>query len=153
MKGTLREDERSCENDRTLMSTSAVASPVVSPQRTLFAVLFGGFILTGIAISILGPILPVFIARWGLDDSKAGLFSTVAFGMSLVGVFLSSAINSTFGYRPSILAGYLLMSAGLLSLNSSSLSVALVGSGAIGLGYGMAVPGTNLCVAEMGGTN
>src|SRR5215467_6621633 len=119
------------------MSTSAVASPAISPQRTLFAVLFAGFILTGIAISILGPILPVFIARWGLDDSKAGLFSTVAFGMSLVGVFLSSAVNSRFGYRPSILAGYLLMSAGLLSLNSGSLTFALAGGGAIGLGYGM----------------
>jgi len=67
-------------------------------------------------------------------------------------VSLSSVINSALGYRPSIIAGYFLMSAGVVSLNSSSLAVAMVGGAAIGLGYGMAVPATNLCVAEMGGT-
>ena len=135
------------------MSTPAVAVSAASHQRVLFAVLFTGFILTGIAISVLGPILPVFIARWALDDSKAGLFSTVAFGMSLGGVFLSSAVNSYFGYRPSIVSGYLLMSGGLVGLNSSSLTFALISAAAIGLGYGMAVPATNLRVAEMGGAN
>ena len=134
------------------MSTQAVAVPAVSRQRALFVVLFAGFVLTGIAISVLGPILPVFIARWSLNDSKAGLFSTVAFGTSFGGVALSSLLTSYFGYRPSIVGGYVLMSAGLLGLNSSSLAVALVGAAAIGMGYGMAVPGTNLCVAEMGGS-
>jgi MFS transporter, FHS family, glucose/mannose:H+ symporter len=135
------------------MSTPAVAVPTAPNQRVLFAVLFAGFVLTGIAISLLGPILPVFIARWGLADSKAGLFSTVAFGLSLGGTLLSSVVNTKLGYRPSILSGYALMSLGMLSLNSSSLDVALAGSAAIGLGYGMAVPATNLRVAEMGGTS
>ena len=133
------------------MGTQGVTVPGVSRQRALFAVLFAGFVLTGIAITLLGPILPVFIARWALDDAKAGLFSTVAFGSSLGGVSLSSLTNSYFGYRPSIIAGYLLMSSGLVGLNSSSFAVALVSAAAIGLGYGMAVPATNLCVAEMGG--
>jgi MFS transporter, FHS family, glucose/mannose:H+ symporter len=133
------------------MSTPAVLVSATSRQQVLFAILFTGFILTGIAISVLGPILPVFIARWALDDAKAGLFSTVAFGTSLGGVFLSSAANNYFGYRPSIVSGYLLMSLGLVGLNSSSLTFALVSAAAIGLGYGMAVPATNLRVAEMGG--
>jgi MFS transporter, FHS family, glucose/mannose:H+ symporter len=133
------------------MGTPAVTVPGVSRQRALFAVLFAGFILTGIAITLLGPILPVFIARWALDDARAGLFSTVAFGSSLGGVSLSSVTNSYFGYRPSIIAGYLLMSSGLAGLNSWSFGVALISAAAIGLGYGMAVPATNLCVAEMGG--
>lgn len=135
------------------MSTPAVAVSAAPNRRVLFAVLFAGFILTGIAINVLGPLLPVFIARWTLDDSKAGLFSTVAFGTSLAGVFLSSAVNSYFGYRPSIVSGYLLMSVGLIGLNSASLTLALISAAAIGLGYGMAVPATNLRVAEMGGAN
>jgi FHS family glucose/mannose:H+ symporter-like MFS transporter len=133
------------------MSSQAVAVPAVSRQRALFAVLFAGFVLTGLAISVLGPILPVFIARWALDDSKAGLFSTVAFGCSFGGVGLSSLFTSYFGYRPAIVVGYVLMSLGLVSLNSAWLVVALIGTAAIGLGYGMAIPGTNLSVAEMGG--
>jgi len=133
------------------MSTLDVAVPGVSRQRGLFVILCCGFVLTGIAISILGPILPVFIARWALDDSKAGLFSSVAFGASLGGVTLSSLVTSRFGYRPSILAGYVMMSVGLIGLNASSFLVALTATAAIGLGYGLAVPGTNLCVAEMGG--
>jgi fucose permease len=134
------------------MGTQAVAIPAISRQRSLFAVLFGGFVLTGLAITVIGPILPVFIARWSLNDAKAGLFSTVAFGSSLAGVGLSSLVTTYWGYRPSILAGYILMSVGLTGLNSTSLGVALIGAAAIGLGYGMAVPGTNLYVAEMGGS-
>jgi len=77
----------------------------------------------------------------------------VAFGSSLAGVSLSSIITSYFGYRPAIVAGYALMSAGLVGLNTSSYAVALLAAAAIGLGYGLAVPGTNLSVAEMGGKN
>jgi FHS family glucose/mannose:H+ symporter-like MFS transporter len=134
------------------MSTPAVAVAAVPRQRALFAVLFAGFILTGVAISVVGPLLPVFIARWSLGDSKAGLFSTVPFAASLCGVGLSSLLTKCFGYRPAIITGYVLMSVGLVSLNASLLAIALVGAAAIGLGYGMAVPGTNLCVAEMAGT-
>jgi fucose permease len=133
------------------MSTLDVAIPGVSRQRALFAILCGGFVLTGTAISILGPMLPVFIARWALDDAKAGLFSSVAFGASLVGVWLSSLVTSYFNYRPSIVTGYIAMSGGLIGLTAPSYAVALAAAVAIGLGYGMAVPGTNLSVAEMGG--
>lgn len=133
------------------MSSLDAAIPRVFRQRALFAILCGGFVLTGIAISILGPILPVFIAKWSLTDEKAGLFSSVAFGASLGGVWLSSLVTSYLGYRPSIVAGYIGMSGGLIGLAAPSYTVALGAAAAIGLGYGLAVPGTNLSVAEMGG--
>ena len=113
--------------------------------------LFAGFVLTGVAITLTGPILPVFIARWSLSDSQAGFFSTVEFAASLGGVWLSSLLTHYFGYRPSIVFGYFLMGAGLAFLNAQSLTVALIAAAALGTGYGMAVPGTNLSVAEMGG--
>ena len=42
-----------------------------------------GFILTGFPTIIVGPILPIFISRWSLSDTQAGLFFTVQFTASL----------------------------------------------------------------------
>jgi hypothetical protein len=50
----------------------AKASP--SSQGMIFYLLCAGFVVNGIVISFIGPLLPVFIAKWGLDDSRAGLF-------------------------------------------------------------------------------
>jgi hypothetical protein len=49
-----------------------------SIQNTIFALLCGGFIVNGIVITFIAPILPIFMAKWGLDDSRAGLFSPPA---------------------------------------------------------------------------
>ena len=43
-----------------------------SPQSAIFGLLCAGFVVNGIVISFIGPILPVFMAKWGLDDSRAG---------------------------------------------------------------------------------
>src|SRR5258708_13036447 len=52
--------------------TTAVAIPerTTSSRIRLLAVLFLGFVLSGIATTIIGPMLPVFIRRWGLDDAQ-----------------------------------------------------------------------------------
>src|SRR5246127_4404016 len=135
------------------MSTTAVAIPErTSGKRTgLLAVLFVGFILSGIATTIVGPMLPVFIRRWGLDDGQAGLFSTIQFLAALVGTGISGAWMAWRGYRPSLVAGYALIGGGLAALNASSHANALAATAAFGLGYGLITPGTNLYVAEAGG--
>jgi len=56
------------------------------------------------------------------------------------------------GYRPSLVAGYALMGFGLATLNASTHVNALASAAALGLGYGLITPGTNLYVAEAGGT-
>src|SRR5712664_2372136 len=91
-------------------------------HRNLLILLFAGFVLSGIATTIVGPMLPIFIKRWSLDDGQAGLFSTIQFMAALGGVLASSAIAAWRGYKP-----------------------------ALGLGYGLITPGTNLFVAELGG--
>src|SRR5260221_5654004 len=55
--------------------TTAVAIPerTTSSRIRLLAVLFLGFVLSGIATAIIGPMLPVFIRRRGLDEGQAGL--------------------------------------------------------------------------------
>jgi fucose permease len=120
-------------------------------HRNLLVLLFAGFVLSGIATTIIGPMLPIFIKRWSLDDGQAGLFSTVQFLAALGGTLTSSAIAAWRGYKPALIAGYALMGGGLACLNANTHSVALAATAAFGLGYGLITPGTNLFVAELGG--
>ncbi len=120
-------------------------------HRNLLALLFAGFVLSGIATTIVGPMLPIFIRRWSLDDGQAGLFSTIQFLAALGGTLASSAIAAWRGYRPALVLGYALMGGGLASLNANTHGVALAATAAFGLGYGLITPGTNLFVAELGG--
>ncbi len=120
-------------------------------HRKLLALLFAGFVLTGIATVIIGPMLPVFIRKWSLDDGQAGLFFAVQFTSSMAGVGFSSALSSRRGYRPALLLGYALMGSGLAALGASRYAIVLVATAMYGCGYGLVVPGTNLLVAEAGG--
>jgi fucose permease len=122
------------------------ASP--SSQSVIFYLLCAGFVVNGIVISFIGPILPVFMAKWGLDDSRAGLFSLVQFSGSLAGVLLSSALISAKGFKPAITLGVAMLGVGFALLNAPTFALALAASGIYGLGYGFATPGTNLWVGE-----
>lgn len=117
----------------------------------MLVLLFAGFVLSGIATTIIGPMLPIFIRRWSLDDGQAGLFSTIQFLAALGGTLASSAIAAWRGYKPALVLGYALMGGGLACLNANTHGVALAATAAFGLGYGLTTPGTNLSVAELGG--
>lgn len=117
----------------------------------LTVLLFGGFVVTGVVTTILGPILPVFISRWSLNDAQAGFFFTTQFTGSLVGVMLSSFLISTRGFRATLIAGYLLMAVGIGALVSNNSSAVLLAAAIYGMAYGLVVPATNLCVAEQAG--
>ena len=137
--------------DMSTTSTVAIPERTTNNHTSLMAVLFIGFILSGIATTIIGPMLPVFIRKWNLDDGQAGLFSSIQFLASLVGTVVSGAWTAWRGYRPSLVAGYAFMGYGLATLNASTHANALAATAAFGLGYGLITPGTNLCVAETGG--
>lgn len=130
------------------------SAPTLSALRNrkyVHAALFLGFVITGMVATILGPILPVFIARWALSDSQAGLFFATQFGGSLVGVGVSSIVQATRGYRDALVLGYLLMAAGVAGLNAGGQHAALIATAAYGCGFGVAIPATNLCIAELSG--
>src|SRR6266568_7068615 len=126
--------------------TLAIASP--SSQSMIFYLLCAGFVVNGIVISFIGPVLPMFMAKWGLNDSRAGLFSLVQFSGSFVGVLASSALISAKGFKPAITLGIALLALGFTLLNAPTFVLALTASGIYGLGYGFATPGTNLWVGE-----
>jgi MFS transporter, FHS family, glucose/mannose:H+ symporter len=131
---------------------TTLASPARTGSRTgIFAILFAGFVLSGIATTMIGPILPVFIRRWALDDSQAGIFPMLQFLAALLGTLASGALMSWRGYRPPLVLGYALMGYGLVTLNAAAHVNALIAISALGLGYGLTTPGTNLYVAEAGG--
>jgi FHS family glucose/mannose:H+ symporter-like MFS transporter len=133
------------------MTPQTIDDGAAARQKFLLVLLFAGFVLTGVEITLAGPMLPVFIARWSLSDSQAGTFFTVQFTASLVGVWVASFITHHVGSRVSLVAGYLLMAVGLASVNASTMGMAMFALGALGGGYGLVVPGTNLAVADIGG--
>jgi FHS family glucose/mannose:H+ symporter-like MFS transporter len=108
------------------------------------------FLPTGILQTLLGPMLPILIARWALNDTQAGNLFLVQFLASLAGVQLSGLLLTRWGYRPAFLWGLLLMACGVstLLLGSSTLGMAAVA--AYGLGLGLLVPSDNLLIAEIG---
>jgi FHS family glucose/mannose:H+ symporter-like MFS transporter len=133
------------------VTTQAIAISAAARRRYLLVLLFAGFVLTGLEITLTGPLMPQFIARWSLNDSQAGLLLAVEFSGSLAGVWLSSLITHYLGARTSLVLGYLMIGAGLASVNTSSMTIVQLALGALGIGYGLVVPPTNLAVAEIGG--
>ena len=119
-----------------------------SAQNLIFLLLCGGFIVNGIIITFIGPILPIFIAEWKLDDTRAGMFFITQFVGSFVGVLGSSALISARGFKPAITIGLFMMGIGFALWSAPSYFLALCANAFFGIGYGLSTPGTNLWVAE-----
>jgi fucose permease len=128
--------------------TQILAKTPPGSQSAIFYLLCAGFVLNGIVICLIGPILPVFRDKFGLDDSRAGLFSTVQFSFSLAGVLISSPLTAAKGFKPAITLGVAMLGIGFALLNAPTFALALAASAIYGLGYGFATPGTNLWVGE-----
>src|SRR5713226_3523899 len=131
-------------------SSSNRSSSSSSSNRKLILAGQIAFLPTGILQTLLGPMLPILIARWALNDTQAGNLFLVQFLASLAGVQLSGLLLTRWGYRPAFLSGLLLMACGVstLLLGSSALGMAAVA--AYGLGLGLVVPSDNLLIAEIG---
>jgi FHS family glucose/mannose:H+ symporter-like MFS transporter len=126
------------------------STPETQRLKLIQAALFTGFVITGGVATILGPALPIFIARWTLTDAQAGLFFTTQFTGSFTGVVLSSLLL-TRGYRNALVIGFLLLAAGVAGLTSANQLVALSSTAVYGFGFGLTIPATNLCIAEIAG--
>ncbi|MBZ5701651.1 MAG: MFS transporter [Acidobacteriia bacterium] len=114
---------------------------------------FAGFVLTGVVTTILGPILPFLSARWSLNDAQAGFFFTAQFLGSLSGVGAFSVLSRRRGLRGIILAGYLLMIAGVALLAARVHGISLLGIFLAGASLGMVITASNLLVAAGSAAN
>src|ERR1700674_3143885 len=133
-----------------LSQSSSNHSSSSSSNRKLILAGQIAFLPTGILQTLLGPMLPILIARWALNDTQAGNLFLVQFLASLAGVQLSGLLLTRWGFRPAFLWGLLLMPCGVSPrlLRSSALGMAAVA--AYGLGLGLVVPSDNLLIAEIG---
>jgi len=63
------------------------------------------FLLTGIVMTFLGPMLPLLSARWGINDALAGRLFLVQFVSSMLGMFCSAPTVQRYGYRTTFIMG------------------------------------------------
>jgi MFS transporter, FHS family, glucose/mannose:H+ symporter len=108
------------------------------------------FFPTGILQTMLGPMLPILIVRWTMNDTHAGNLFLVQFLASLVGVQIAGVLLARLGFRPAFLSGMLLMAAGAAALYLGSPTLGMASVAAYGLGLGLIVPADNLLIAEIG---
>ncbi len=107
------------------------------------------FIPTGVLTTLLGPMLPIMIARWALSDAKAGNLFVAQFLAQLAGVQLSAFFLAKMGFRPAFLTGLLLMAAGVSLICTGGFWLGLASVAIYGLGLGLIIPTDNLLVAEI----
>jgi len=125
----------------------------LSPSSSNWKLILAGqiaFLPTGILQTLLGPMLPILIARWAMNDTQAGNLFLVQFLASLAGVQLSGVLLARWGYRPAFLLGLLLMASGVATIYMGSLALGLASVATYGLGLGLIVPSDNLLIAEIG---
>jgi MFS transporter, FHS family, glucose/mannose:H+ symporter len=132
------------------MISAQAELPPPSSNRKLIVAAQIAFLPTGILTTLLGPMLPILIARWVLNDTQAGNLFLVQFLASLLGVQLSGVLLARWGYRPPFLLGLLSMAAGVSTLYMGSSSLGLASVAAYGLGLGLIIPTDNLLIAEIG---
>jgi FHS family glucose/mannose:H+ symporter-like MFS transporter len=117
--------------------------------RAANAVIHAGFVVTGIVTTLLGPVLPILIARWSISDERAGLFFTLQFCGNLVGIATLGKLISRRGYKPTFVFGFACMAAGVSMLDLGNQLVGLLATAVFGYGLGLILSGTNLWVAEV----
>jgi fucose permease len=107
------------------------------------------FLVTGIVMTFLGPMLPLLSARWGINDALAGRLFLVQFVSSMLGMFCSAPVVQRYGYRTTFIIGLILMATGMTVLGTASYWIGVVAVGTLGAGHGITTPAGNLRTAEV----
>ncbi len=128
------------------MNARTISQSEISPSENLR--LQAGFILTGVATVLIGPILPVLVARWSLNDAQAGLFFAVQFTGNTASTIFSGWVITHLGFGRSFSIGLAVMALGLGALGVAPWPLALLCVLAYGIGLGITVPTANLWVGE-----
>ena len=106
------------------------------------------FFLAGIATVFIGPVLPVMINRFSLNDLEAGYIFPAQFAGSVIGTYLTTYFGRRGKFLPAVMIGCFLMATGMLLVNANGFAACLVGFGINGLGVGLTLPAINLIVLE-----
>lgn len=111
------------------------------------------FLITGVVMTFIGPMLPILAARWSLTDAQSGSLIFVQFLSSMFGMLASGVSVQRQGYRFTLIVGALLMASGMALLVSGSWGMGLTAVSILGIGYGLTTPAGNLRTAEINPEN
>src|SRR6478672_4144161 len=128
-----------------------ILSDNLPAKRAPNVIIHSAFIVAGVVTVILGPILPILIARWSMTDERAGLFFTLQFCGNLLGIISLGTLISRRGYGQTLAAGFTFMALGIAALSLGSEVPSLTGTAGFGYGLGLVLSATNLWVAETAG--
>ena len=137
----------------TQAPATSLQSAAPSAARAEWAFLHAGFVLIGISMTALGPVLPYFTHHWSLTDSQAGLFFSTQYFGSFLGTLLTSASLPRFGFSRVISAGYFCFALGFAFLGLGPWFFSTVFVAIYGLGYGLANPSINLRATQLPSSN
>jgi len=107
------------------------------------------FLLTGIVMTFLGPMLQILATRWSLNDSAAGALIFTQFLSSMFGMLLSGLLVERQGYRVTLIVGAVLMASGMTLLATGNYWTGLLSICILGFGHGITTPAGNLRTAEL----
>jgi fucose permease len=134
-------------------TAASLQSAPLADARTEWAFLHGGFVLIGVTMTMLGPVLPYFTHRWTLTDGQAGLFFSTSYFASFVGTLLTSSLLPRFGFSRVISAGYFCFALGMVLLGIGQWYFSTMFVAIYGLGYGLTNPSINLRATQLPSSN
>lgn len=132
---------------------SPPSSSLLGDPRVEWAFLHAGFVLIGISMTILGPVLPYFSKLWSLSDNQAGVFFFMQYFGSIVGTLLTSSMLPRFGFSRTIALGYLCYGLGFAFFGASPWLLTASFVLLYGVGYGLANPSINLRATQLPSSN
>jgi len=118
-------------------------------MRRSILLVHASFVLTGVVVTMLGPLIPILSARWSISDADAGGMFTSQFAGSMLGVGLSSLLLPRRGFRIVLALGLFWMSLGVAALALSRWPSALAAVFFYGVGFGITIPTGNLLISKM----
>ena len=110
-------------------------------------VLHLGFVVAGMATTLLGPILPALTVRWAMTDVVAGSLFTAQFLSSMTATLVAPAIAARIGARGALALGFGFLAVGTFTIGIASHPVGMAATVAYGLGLGLVLPLTNIAIA------
>jgi FHS family glucose/mannose:H+ symporter-like MFS transporter len=130
------------------MASSAPSSRTARFATSGAFLLHADFLLTGIVMTFLGPMLPILATRWAMSDAVSGRLYLTQFISSMFGMLSSAPVVRRRGYRFTFIIGLLLMLSGMALLASGSLLQGIAAVAILGFGHGITTPAGNLRTAD-----
>jgi fucose permease len=106
------------------------------------------FAVLGVVTTLLGPTLPLLSVHWSISTAQAGSLFFWQFIASTIGTLLSGAVLSKRSFKLQVLLGVAFCLVGVAALIRADWTLGCYAVACYGFGLGIALPATNLAVAE-----